>query len=241
MRATLLAVLACMPLLVPSGPAKAFSRIGCFVAPTAHRSAAAIISAIDGDLGMHRPGETRACLYYGRGLLYHLQGNYARAVANYTSAIGWMQTYGDAYAARADAYDDMGQHENALRDYALAAQYSSDSPDGLTERCWLRALRGHPLALALQDCNASLREQPGDFDALSSRALVYVRLAKYAEAIANCDAALREKPNKPSTLFIRGLAKLRAGDTQGGNADLAAAIADGDRVKETFAIYGVKP
>jgi len=135
----------------------------------------------------------------------------------------------------------VGQYENARRDYALAAQNSNDSAEELTERCWLRALRGHPLALALQDCNAALQEQPGDFDALSSRALVYLRQTQAAAAIADCDAALQVKPNKPSTLFIRALAKLHAGDTQGGNADLAAAIAAGDRVKETFAIYGVKP
>jgi tetratricopeptide (TPR) repeat protein len=177
------------------------------VAPTGHRSVATTITLLDEYLTNHLPSQGRACYYYARGLLYHLQGDTGRAIADYSTAIGWMADYGDAYAARGDAHADSGQTENANRDYALAAPYSNDTAKELVERCWLRALRGRPLSLALQDC----------------------------------DAALRQKPKNPTALFILALAKLRSGDTAGGNADLAAAIDAGDRVKETFAIYGVKP
>jgi len=241
MRATLVPLLACIPFFFPATPAQAFSRAGCFVAPTGHRSVATTITLLDEYLASHLPGETRACYYYARGLLYHLQGDTGRAIADYTTAIGWMGDYGDAFAARGDAYAESGQTENANRNYALATQYSDDTPKELVERCWLRALRGRPLALALQDCNAALQGQPGDFDALSSRALVYLRQSQPAAAIADCDAALLQKPKNPTALFIRALAKLRSGDTAGGNADLTAAIDAGDRVKETFAIYGVTP
>ncbi|MGD0192166.1 MAG: hypothetical protein ABSD74_15610 [Rhizomicrobium sp.] len=224
-----------------ASPADAFSRAGCFPAPTASRPISAMMSQLQMSLGYHLPAETRACYLYARGQLYHLQGDYDRAVADYTSAIGWMTMYGDAYAARGDAYDAMGQHDKAAQDYAAAAQYSNDTPDELTERCWLRALRGRPLQPALADCNKALGLQPGDFNALTSRGLVSLRMGNFVAAIADCDAALAQMPRNGSALFIRALARLRTGDLPGGKADLASAKAAGNRVEETFAIYGLKP
>jgi tetratricopeptide (TPR) repeat protein len=241
MRIRLVLISLCIALLNFASPADAFSRAGCFPAPTAMRPISAMMSQLRMSLGYRLPAETRACYLYARGQLYHLQGDYGHAIDDYSSAIAWMPSYGDAYAARADAYDAAGQHDKAAQDYAAAAQYSNDTPDELTERCWLRALRGRPLQPALADCDTALRQQPGDFDALSSRGLVYLRLGNLAAAIADCDAALAQKPRNGSALFIRALAKLRSGDVQGGNTDLAAAKNAGSRVEETFAIYGLTP
>jgi tetratricopeptide (TPR) repeat protein len=241
MRIRLALVSIALALLHCVSPAESFSRAGCFPAPTASRPISAMMSQLRASLGYHLPAETRACYLYARGQLYHLQGDYSDAIDDYTAAIGWMPSYGDAYAARADAYDATGQQAKAAQDYAAAAQYSNDTPDELTERCWLRALRGRPLQPALVDCNSALRGQPNDFNALSSRGLVYLRMGNFALAIADCDAALAQKPRNGSALFIRALARLRSGDGQGGNADLAAADAAGNKVEETFAIYGLKP
>jgi len=222
-------------------PAQAFGRAGCFVAPFAHRSIPKLIGAFDEALAVQKHPEDRACDYYGRGLLYHFEGDYGRAIADYTSALGWMSNDGDAYAARGDAYEDLHQQDNAARDHALAAQYANRSAEELTERCWIRALRGRPLPPALAECNASLKLRPDDADTLVSRGLVYFRMGDYPAAIADCDAALKQKPKTASALFIRALARLRAGDSKGGNADLAAANGVTDKIAETFAIYGLKP
>jgi tetratricopeptide (TPR) repeat protein len=222
-------------------PAAAYSRPGCFIAPKPSQPIDSLISRMSMDLPLQRRGETRACEYYARGLLYHLKGVTAHAIDDYTHAIAWMNEFGDVYAARGDAYEDEGNGEKAARDYALAARFSTDSADELTTRCWVRALRGHPLALALQDCNNALKLQPGDFNALSSRGLAYLRMGNYPAAISDCDAALTLKPRNASALFIRALAKLKAGDAAGGAADLAAARGASDKVDETFALYGVRP
>ena len=221
--------------------AHAFARLGCFFVPNAHRPIEATIRELDMDIVLEKHGEDRACAFLARGLLYHQESDYSHAIADYTRAIDSTPDYGDAYAARGDAYEDLGQHDNAARDYALAQQLSSDSAEELTQRCWVRALRGRPLARALEDCNTSLREQPDDFNALSSRALVYLRMNAYPAAIADCDAALKLKPQNASALYIRGLAKARAGDAQGAGADLAAARSASDKVEGTFAIFGLHP
>jgi tetratricopeptide (TPR) repeat protein len=221
--------------------AHAFSRATCFVAPNTHNSIDTSIVRMNLEIGEQRHAEDKACAYYARGLLFHFKGDTDKALADYSSAIEWASDYGDAYAARGDAYADLGQRENAERDYAAAAALPPDSPEALTARCWVRALRGRPLALALRDCDESLRRQPGDFDALTSRCLVNARISNFPAAIADCDAALAQKPHNASALFIRALAKLRAGEKSDGGADLAAAKEASNKVEGTFAIYGLSP
>lgn len=226
---------------VQASPAQAFGGVGCFLAPTAHRPIAALIRQLDMDLALHRPAESRACDYYARGILYQFNGEPQRAIADYTSAIGWMHSFADAYAARGDAYDELGQTDLAAADHGRAQAQSGESDEELMERCWIRALRGHPLSLAVDDCTASLKLAPDNFDALSARALAYARTGSYASAIRDCDRALAIKPQNPTALFVRGFARLKSGDVQGGNADFETARRVGDSVEETFALYGIKP
>jgi tetratricopeptide (TPR) repeat protein len=184
--------------------------------------------------------ENRACNYYGRGLLYQLQGDTQKAIDDYTSAIGWMESYANVYAARGDAYEDLGQHDAALRDYAESLRRLSHPSEELHERCWIRALRGRPLELALKDCNESLQLRPKNSGTLASRGLVQLRMANYPAAISDCDAALRMDQRNEFALFIRAVAKSRSGDTPGASADLSAAKDVDRRIDETFAIFGVK-
>jgi tetratricopeptide (TPR) repeat protein len=223
-----------------AAPANAYDRQGCFAAPSARVSIKRLIAQLNRTvLDLEQP-ENRACSYYGRGLLFHLEGDTEHAIEDYTSAIGWMANYADAYAARGDAYEDLGQHDKAMQDYAQAARLSSNLPNQFTERCWIRALRGRPLARALEDCNASLQMRPDNSDTYTSRGLVYLRMANYPAALADLDAAVKLDHSNPAALYFRALAKLHTGDSAGGNSDLAAAKGLNSRVDETFAIYGVK-
>ena len=233
--------LACAGWFAAVLPAAAFSQPGCFLPPSTRHSIPSLITEISAGIYSVRAAEKRACYYYARGLLYHLEADYAHAIMDYTTALGWIEDYGDVYAARADAYAAMGQTDNAAKDYALAARYSDDSAAEFAQRCLVRGLRGSPLAPALQDCNAALARDPEDSNAREGRCLVYFRMGNYRAAIADCDIAEAAKRENASTLYIRGLAKLRSGDTQGGNADLAAANAGTSQIANTFAIFGIKP
>ncbi|MGD0192165.1 MAG: tetratricopeptide repeat protein [Rhizomicrobium sp.] len=227
--------------LVASAPvASAYGPPGCFVAPSVQQSIPSLIAILDRSIAWQRRAEDLACKYYGRGLLYQFQGDTAKAIADFDHAIGWMETYGDAYAARADAEDATGKHDAAQKDYALAAANAADLPARLTERCWVRALRGYPLPLAVQDCTQALGKEPDSVNALTARGFAEFRMGNYAAAIADTDAALKLQPKDGSAMFIRGAAKLKSGDATGGNADLAAANALTDRIADVYAIYGVK-
>jgi tetratricopeptide (TPR) repeat protein len=221
--------------------AYAFSRVICYGDPNPKRSINSEILDCTGDFVFTRPTEDKAAIFYGRGLLYQLDGQNDRAIDDFTHAIGWMSDFADAFEARGDAYDAIGQHDHALEDYAQASKLAQGTPMDLNDRCWMRAVRGYPLDRALADCTESLRQSPDLWHTLDTRCLVYFRMGNYAAAIADCDAAIKQQPHLASSLYVRGAAKLRSGDTAGGNADIETAKSDYSNIADVFALYGVKP
>lgn len=94
----------------------------------------------------------------------------------------------------------------------------------LGDRCFARALWNHDLDLALADCSAALKLDPGLALALNSRGIVHLRQGDFVGAIADFDASLAARPNEAWALYGRGLAKQQKGMTAEGRADMAAAI-----------------
>jgi tetratricopeptide (TPR) repeat protein len=185
------------------------------------------------------PTQTQACMLFARGLLNHFDGDPASAVDDYTRALVWMRDPAAVYEMRGDAYDDAGQHDKALADYAAAATLKPDAK-ALANLCWIRAVRGRPLVRALADCDAALKQKADDSNAREARCFVLYRMGRYTEAILDCDAVLKEKPETAGALYIRGLAKQHAGDAAAGAKDIAAAASLNDYTAAFFALWGVK-
>jgi tetratricopeptide (TPR) repeat protein len=115
-----------------------------------------------------------------------------------------------------------------------------DDPHQLNLRCWTRATLNKDLDLALADCDAALKLDPGLAAALDSRGFVHFRLGQYDAAIADYSAALKLSPELADSLFGRGLSRLKKGQQVEGMADLAAARGLKKDVDAEFASYGVK-
>ena len=165
-----------------------------------------------------------------------------QAVESYTHAVELKNDFADAYAARGDAYADLGQHDKATEDYTKVASLSSvEGSRDLGLRCWVRAVRGRPLDLALADCKESLRNAPKDADALAARGLVYLRMGNYDAAIDDFDAALKINASMSDSFYLRGIAKLRMGDMAGGNADIAYVKKMIPNIADRYATWGVMP
>jgi tetratricopeptide (TPR) repeat protein len=243
------------------------ARIMCSSGPTLKSSfqeqiqfAQMIMHIPKGNGGVGADFENRADGYYCRGILYHWSGKYELAISDYTSAIGWRRNFEDAFEARGDAYEDLGQHGKAAADYAEAASLHADDPGKLAGRCWARAVRGHPLDRALADCNAALTDGGGQV-ALYDRCYLYFRMRNYVAAIADCTKAAamtkgdnfllyldgvaqpdsRGATGRDFVLYLGGVAKLRSGDTTGGNADIAEAMKGNSKIADWYALYEVKP
>ncbi|HEY4115909.1 MAG TPA: tetratricopeptide repeat protein [Rhizomicrobium sp.] len=187
------------------------------------------------------PPEDRAWAFYQRGLYYQFDHQYDRAIADYTTALGFEHNYEDALAARADAYEQSGDHPHAEADYTQADALRADNAQQLNSRCWARAIRGFPLDKALADCTASLTLKSDDPNVFDSRCLVNYRLGNYAAAISDCSENLKRYPSAAGSLYVRGLAKIKSGDTGGGNADLKAASDADWRIEKLYAFWGVSP
>lgn len=86
----------------------------------------------------------------------------------------------------------------------------------------------------------ALRLSPGNPSALDSRAFVYMKLGRLADAIEDYDAALGKQPNQVNSVYGRGRAKQMAGiDPAGAERDIARAMRLRPSVAEYFALAGI--
>ena len=117
--------------------------------------------------------------------------------------------------------------------------------EALNARCWVRALQGQGLEMALADCNAALRlsDKSSKFAAkvLDSRGLVRMRLRDYNKSIADYDASLQVLPKDAWSLYGRGIDKLRTKRTPEGEADIAAALKVWPKVADEYTRRGITP
>ncbi len=118
-------------------------------------------------------------------------------------------------------------------------------PEALNSRCWVRALQGVDLELALKDCNAALKraaKSSGFYAKVSdSRGLVRLRLGDYEGSMADYDASLKQNPKSAWSLYGRGIDKLRKQKTPEGEADIAQATALSPKIADEFNRHGIAP
>lgn len=132
----------------------------------------------------------------------------------------------DERLALASAYERLDQFDKAIADYdQWIAAHPDDSRQSmaLNGRCWVRALAGRDLPLALKDCDAALRRmKSGSY--FDSRGLVELRMGQNDRAIADYTEALQQNPRIAWSLYGRGLARRHKNDPAAQD-DLKAAVA----------------
>ena len=167
--------------------------------------------------------------------LLRIQGTYSDALQNANRAVAkvddsqysrkWKNNPRiEALEIRAKIYAVMGKYDEALKDSDEISQIAWDDADAYCSRCWVRAIIGKDLNLALADCNQALTLEPDHAQALYSRGLVNLKLNKLMEALADYNAALQSDSHNTTALFARGTVEKKLGDETQGDADLAEAI-----------------
>lgn len=109
----------------------------------------------------------------------------------------------------------------------------------LNERCWARALSNQMLDDALKDCRKAIRRDGAHAAYLDSLGLVELRLGQYAESIKAYEQATTLMPRSAWSRYGLGLAKVRSGQTDAGNADLAAARALDPQIEARATKFGL--
>jgi tetratricopeptide (TPR) repeat protein len=183
-----------------------------------------------------------------RAQLLLQRGDNELAAADLDAADAIAPREADERYQMAHAYERADRLAPAVTQLTLWIDSHADDarlPDALNARCWIRALEGADLTLAVKDCNAALKRadksSPFYAKAATSRGLVFLRMGDYDKSIADYDASLKINAKNAWSLYGRGIDKLRKQKTSDGNADIAQARAVWPRVMEEFKRRGIVP
>jgi tetratricopeptide (TPR) repeat protein/predicted aspartyl protease len=201
----------------------------------------------DFDLALKlRPNDLRTLI--ARAQLLLQRGEKERAAADLDAADATAPKQANERYQIALAYERADRSASAIAQLTLWIESHADDarlPDALNSRCWIRALDGSDLALALKDCNAALKlaDKSSALYArvADSRGLVLLRMGDYDKSIADYDASLKIEARDAWSLYGRGIDKLRKHQTSAGEADMAQAAAIWPSVAEEFKRRGIVP
>jgi tetratricopeptide (TPR) repeat protein len=193
-----------------------------------------------------KPGEVPVLI--SRAHLLFRRGERARAAADLDAADAAASKESDLRLQMAHAYEGADLLDAAIKQFDLWLEFHAVDaryPAALNGRCWVRALQGQALPLALKDCNSAERSvqksNPEFAKILDSRALVLLRMGNYEKSIADYDASLKINPKNPWGWYGRGIDEMRQHKASEGQADLARAAALWPQVGEEFTRRGITP
>lgn len=159
-----------------------------------------------------------ASLRFQRGLGCIQNGEYERAIVEFTAAIQHNPSMEHAYAQRGDAHRLLGVYDRALADYTAALRINPVNALVLINRGQTSQMLGRPQQ-AISDYDVVLQLDPNNVVALNHRGTARAELGDYDSSILDFTRALTIDPNYPFTYQNRA----RACSARG---DLDAAIAD---------------
>jgi len=129
-----------------------------------------------------------------QGLLYAQQGEYERAVIEYTAAIQSDITTAAPFVHRGDALRLRGEYERSLADYSQALQIEPNSLLARLNRGLVYRMTGRPEP-AIADFTEALRLDPRNVVAFNGRGGAHSDLGRFALAIADHTSAIRVDPS----------------------------------------------
>jgi tetratricopeptide (TPR) repeat protein len=159
----------------------------------------------------------RALGHYQQGMLLLGPGDFRGAAAQFTTAIGILPQYADAYFGRGKARQAAGQNDAAMADFARAIAIDPTLEAANTARGTLRRLGGD-IGKALADFDQSIRLHP-TADAYYQRGLTYQILSQPERAADDYTLALERDPGAPHIYRARAKANRDLGDMAGAQTD----------------------
>lgn len=170
-----------------------------------------------------------------------MRRDFASALFDFDEAIRLDPAFAAAYNNRGLAHIALRDFERGIADTDEAIRLEPSNPRYLNNGCWRRAIAGLDLENALASCNAALALGPDNASRRDSRALVLLRLGRFAEAWTDWDFAARADGVNAHYRYGRGIAALRMGRAAEGEADIAEARRLDAGIAATFERYGVRP
>ena len=156
------------------------------------------------------------------GNKFYESGDFNKAIAEYTKAIGLKADYADAYAWRGNAYRKNGDAGKAMDDYTRALRYKNNYPEVYNYRGFLYSQRGD-YDRAVSDYTQAIKQKPDYADALFNRAFAYGKKGDYEKAIADYTQLIKLESSNAAAYSERGRAWQSRGNREQAEADFAMA------------------
>jgi protein O-mannosyl-transferase len=118
------------------------------------------------------------------------------------------------YNNRGFAYDNLGNHKQAIEDYDRAIEIDPGYADAYYNR-GLAYNSLHNYKQAIEDYDRAIDINPGDADAYYNRGLAYNGLGKYRQAIEDYGRAINIKPDFANAYYNRGVVYLTHNNISG--------------------------
>ncbi len=164
--------------------------------------------------------------YCYMGLEAHEAGNYELAINDYTRCIDLgdltVDNLAAAYFNRGNAYYDIGDFNQAIRDYDDVIRLDLSGADAHTNR-GLAYLKKDNYRQAIRDFGEAISVDPGFAVAYHNRCLVLALMGRSKEALLDCNYSLRLIPNNPLSLDSRARAYWQLDEQDKARQDLERA------------------
>lgn len=141
---------------------------------------------------------------------------------------------------RSAAFARLGDLPKAEQDLHEARR-DKVRPVLLNNAAWNMAIGNVMLPSALSLIDQALERKPGSDSYHGTRAMVLLRMGRYADAIKAFDTALTLAPDRAHHLFGRAIARERSGQQLAAQADLQRARATSPEVELEYASYDLRP
>jgi tetratricopeptide (TPR) repeat protein len=149
-------------------------------------------------------------LYYKRGEIYSLRGNYTKAIADFTKVLELDPKYPDGYFARGYSYHSSQKYDLAINDYSEAIRLKPEPTGELVNRGMIYS-EIKEMAKSKADFNSALeilnRQLPlcsKDYDLYLTRAVAFRELGEIDKSIADFYQSIQLNPYHHVTYKHRG-------------------------------------
>ena len=140
-----------------------------------------------------------------------------------------------AYKNRGDAYNDKGEYEQALADYARAIETNPQDAEAFNGR-GTTYIAQERYRLAVDDFDQAIRINPSSAVTLGNRCFVRAVLGELEQALSDCNEALRIKRNYPAAYASRAITYLKLKRYDDAIADYTALLKS--RPDNPYALFG---
>ena len=170
------------------------------------------------------PQSQQADEFHSRGLQFRRQGDFAKAIAEYSKAIELDPTHFKAFFNRGFAYDKLNRFDQAVADYTKSIQLEPRNPFCYYNR-GISYDRMGALDKAFADFSQAISLQSDNVDFYYNRGFCLRKMGNMNEAVRDYSTSLELVPNNFKALYNRAYCLERLGRLEAALADQTAALA----------------